>query len=84
MNMREKMARAMFLVGARQMNSKKTWETCEQAYRDLMFGEADAAIESMDIVNHAFLDAARDGLPMESGLAARFWKNAMKAIKEGK
>ena len=34
MLIRERMARAMFAVGAMKMSSRKAWDTCEQAYRD--------------------------------------------------
>lgn len=45
--------------------------------------EVDAALDAMAIVDHAMLDIARAGLPLDSGTAARFWITAVNAIKQG-
>lgn len=90
MNMREKIARAMFAVGAKRMGSKKTWDTCEQSYRDLMLAETDAALDELLVPTDAMVDAAEwsidclteDGLPQN--VSGCDYMNAIRAAKEGK
>lgn len=43
-----------------------------------------AVFDQLGTVDHAFLDKAREGLPIESGLAARFWLQAISNLKENR
>ena len=86
MTMREKMARAMFDAGAKRMNSKKTWDTCEQSYRDLMFAEVDAALDALMNPTDAMIDAGMNVgmIPACYGEVEAHWKAMIGAAKEGK
>ena len=85
MLIRERMARAMFAVGALKMSSRKAWDTCEQAYRDLMFAEADAALDCLTAPpTEAMVDSASQLVRMEAH-PAEIWETMVRTmIEEGK
>lgn len=75
------------------MSSKKTWETCEPAYRDLMLAEVDAAFDCLTVrPSEAMVRAGNDVLHKQveddswPTVAASLIYKAMTAamIKEGK
>ncbi len=93
MTFREQAARAMVRRRAKKMFSQGApafasedalfedmWAKDLGLFRGSAFADVDAALNVLNRVDHAFLDAARDGLPLDSGTAARFWLRCLAAI----
>lgn len=62
---------------------RKAYKAERDHWRPYYGDRLDTVLGALATVDHAFLDAAREGLPMESGLAAKFWLQAIKVLKEG-
>ncbi len=49
--------------------------------RGIAFADVDECLAVITSVDHAFLDVAREGLPLESGTAAKFWLACLKVLR---